>query len=306
MPRNGAPFEGTMVVAMNKSSYQVALRMMAPPRQVPLSSLLVLLLNVGVQIGFFVLAFSTPFFWLFVGNADLPAITFRGETMRTNGRVVEIEDTLASENKRRIWGVHYRYSVSARAHDGVSYETGGTDLEPGSIVIVEYLARDPSVSRIEGMRRGMFGPFVLFVLIFPIIGLIFTLAALAWGARRAMIFVRGIAVFAKFKEMRATNTQVNRRPVYEVIHEYRTLDGELCQASTKTTDVDSIADEQEELLLYDPVHPRRGVPVDNIKPLPALDEAGGFRANLPGAVLRLVLPAAVIAGNALWLLHRMG
>jgi hypothetical protein len=293
-------------MSMDKTTYQVALRMTAPPRPVALSSLLVLLLNVYVQIGCFVLLFSTPFFWLFAGSADLPAITFRGETMRTNGVVTAVEETNASENGGRIRGVHYSYSVNAAAHDGVSYVTGETDFEAGSLVIVEYLVRDHSKSRIEGMRRGMFGPAVLFVLIFPLIGLGITLGALAWGMRRGLLLVRGVAVFAKFKETRTTNTRVNKRPVYEVIHEYRTLDGELHESSTRTTDVDALTDDHEELLLYDPARPARGVPVDSISPLPALDEAGGFRGSVPGALLRLILPGTVVVVNALWLLRKLG
>jgi hypothetical protein len=290
---------------MDKATYEVALRMMTPPRSVPLSCRLALLLNAGVQIGFFVLAFSTPFFWLFVGNANLDVISFRGETMRTNGAVTSVEDTHASENKRHIWGVRYRYSVNAEPYEGISYESGGTDREVGDLVIVEYLKRDPGASRIEGMRRGMFGAGVLFVLIFPAIGLVVTIVALAWGSRRSGILVRGVAVFARYKETRPTNMTVNKRPVFEVIHEYRTLEGELHEASTRTTEVETLTDDAQELLLYDPARPGRGVPVDSLKPLPALDEAGGFRGNFAGALLRLILPVAVIAGNAAWLASRM-
>jgi hypothetical protein len=291
---------------MDKKAFEHALRMMAPPRSVPLSCRLALMLNLGVQIGFFVLAFSTPFFWLFVANADLPWLTFRGEVTRTNGAVTSVVSTHASENKRHIWALSYRYSVDARQYEAVSYVTGGTDLEPGSLVIVEYLKGNPAKSRIEGLRRGMFGPAVLFVLIFPLIGLAIVLVALRYGVRKSAILSRGVTVFAKYKETRATNMTVNKRPVFEVIHEYRTLEGELREASTSTTDVDSITDDAEEMLLYDPARRDSGVPVDSLTPLPELDEGGGFRSNLTGALWRLAFPAAVIAGNAAWLLHKMG
>lgn len=289
---------------MDKNAYEAAFRMLAPPRPVPLSSRLVLLLNVGVQIGCFVLAFSTPFFWLFVGNAELPAITFRGEVTRTNGVVTDVFDTHASENTRQIWEVRYSYSVAAQRYEGISYESGGTDRAAGDLVIVEYLERDPSRSRIEGMRRGMFGPGVLFVLIFPAIGLVVTLVGLSFGMRRSGILRRGVAVFASYKETRTTNMMVNKRPVFEVIHEFRTLDGELHEASTSTTDVGSLTDDAQELLLYDPARPSRAVPIDSIKPLPELDEGGGFRGNLAGALLRMILPAVVIGGNVIWLMSR--
>jgi hypothetical protein len=116
---------------------------------------------------------------------------------------------------------------------------------------------------------------------------------------------RGVTVFAKYKETRPTNMTVNKRPLFEVIHEYRTLEGELREASTTTTDVESITDDAEEMLLYDPARRDSGVPVDSLTPLPELDEGGGFRPNLTGAFLRLLFPAAVIAGNALWLASRL-
>lgn len=290
---------------MDKKAYEVALRMMAPPRDVPLSCRLVLMLNVGVQIGAFLLAFSTPFFWLFVGNSELSSITFRGETMRTNGVVMEVRDTQASEGGATIYEVRYRYSVSATPYEGASYERGETEREAGDLVIVEYLKRDPSRSRIEGLRRGMFGPGVLFVLIFPAIGLAVTLVALGFGARRSRLLVRGVAVFGSFKETRPTNTTINGRRLFEVIHEYRTLDGKLHESSTKTTDVDSVTDDDQELLLYDPSRPSRAVAVDGIKPLPKLDEGGGFRGNVVSAAFRLILPAIVVAGNLLWLASRL-
>jgi hypothetical protein len=290
---------------MDKKAFEHALRMMAPPRSVPLSCRLALMLNAGVQIGFFVLAFSTPFFWIFVANADLPFLTFHGERMRTNGTVTAVVDTHASEERGQIWQLNYTYSVAARQYEGVSYASGGTDFGPGSVVIVEYLERDSARSRIEGLRRGMFGAGVLVLLIFPAIGLGIVLAALRYGMGKSATLCRGVTVFAKYKETRPTNMTVNKRPLFEVIHEYRTLEGELREASTTTTDVESITDDAEEMLLYDPARRDSGVPVDSLTPLPELDEGGGFRPNLTGAFLRLLFPAAVIAGNALWLASRL-
>jgi len=290
---------------MDKKAYAHAFRIMAPPRSVPFSCRLAVMLNAGVQIGFFVLAFSTPFFWLFVANVDLPSLTFRGERMRTNGAVTAVVRTNASQNKTHIWALHYGYSVAARQYEGVSYASGDQDLESGSVVIVEYLERDPAQSRIEGTRRGMFGPSVLIVLIFPLIGLGITIASLRYGVRKSALLCGGVTVTAKYKETRPTNMTVNKRPVFEVIHEYRTLEGELREASTSTTDVDSITDDAEEVLLYDPARRDSGVPVDSLTPLPELDEAGGFKGNVMGALRRLLFPAAVIAGNAIWLASRL-
>ncbi len=290
---------------MDKKAYEVALRMMTPPRSVPLSCRVATLLNAGVQVGFFVIAFSTPFFRIFVGNADLPALTFRGDRMKTNGVVTHVVDTRASENRRHIWEVRYRYSVDARQYEGVSYESGGSDRAAGDLVIVEYLKRDAERSRIDGMRRGMFGAAVLFVLIFPAIGFAITIVALIYGGHRNGILRRGVAVYARYKETRPTNTTINKRPVFEVIHEYRTLEGELHEASTRTTEVDSLTDDAEEMVLYDPAKSGSGVPVDSLTPLPELDEAGGFKGNMSGALLRLIWPATVIAGNVLWLAHKL-
>jgi hypothetical protein len=47
------------------------------------------------------------------------------------------------------------------------------------------------------------------------------------------------------------------------------------------------------------------VPIDSLAPLPELDEAGGFRGNVAGALMRLLLPVAVVGGNVLWLISRM-
>ena len=138
----------------------------AAPRHVPLSLAVLNVFNGFSQIGWFVFGFGMIFFWAFAGNADFSFITFRGNVAEVAGKVTSVESTGASENDTSIMANHYEYSVAGQRFTGTSYTKGGA-ASAGEEVKVQYSPGNPARSRIAGMRTGQFGPFVLFVTIFP-------------------------------------------------------------------------------------------------------------------------------------------
>lgn len=148
-----------------------------PPRPVPfLLRAQVLFGGVLNFIGWFFFGFGLIFVLIFGSLADLSSwYRFRGEVETARGTITAVEETSSSENKTRIYAYRYSFRTpNGEEHKGVSYRTGRSH-EPSEEIIVEYLPDEPSYSRIQGMRRAEFSPWVLFVVIFPLVGFIFVL-----------------------------------------------------------------------------------------------------------------------------------
>ncbi|HEX6178719.1 MAG TPA: DUF3592 domain-containing protein [Thermoanaerobaculia bacterium] len=266
------------------------------PRRVPLSIRVANTFNMFSQIGWFLLAFSSIFVWVFVGNADLSFVTFRGEVAKAVAQVTKVEETNASEDDTKVMATHYQYSVAGQPFSGVAYSTGSSK-SVGERVEIEYKPATPAQSRIPGMRRAMFSPFVLFVLIFPAVGAAFVYAAFRVGRRRNHALEHGLLAAGRLVEKNPTNMTVNDRPVWEMVFEFTARDGQKHRATANTTDAERLEDEHTEPLLYDPEDPSRAYVLDEAPARPEVNDVGELLGR-PAAYARLVLPAIVILGNA--------
>jgi hypothetical protein len=276
-----------------------------PPRRVPLSLAVLNRLNLISQIGWFVFGFGMIFFWAFGMNGDFSFLTFRGELARVMGKVTTVEDTGASENKRRVRANHYEYSVAGQRFQATSYSTGDSKA-PGESVTVEYKEGDPEASRIEGMRRKMFGPAVAFVVIFPLIGFAILVFAMKAGSHRTHLLQNGLFTTGKLISKEATNMTVNKRRVMELTFEFTARDGRRCQAKARTTDTARLEDEAQEPLLYDPENPETAYVLDEIPSRPAINGLGELEGRPVAAFASLILPLIVIAGHGFVALVKMG
>ena len=278
------------------------LRLQPPPRRVPLSLWLTNVFNAASQAGWAFFGFGMIFFWTFVMQADLSFATFRNATGRATGRVLETRETGASENKQKVHASHYQYSVAGRTFEGTSYTTGGAPAQ-GDEVEVEFDEGNPSRSRIAGMRRAPFGPGVLFVILFPAIGLIWLVLATRSGIRRNHLLAQGILTQATFKKMEATNVRVNRRTVYALHFEFTDRLGQRQQTTARTTDVERLRDDATEPLLYDPERPSRAYLLDELPARPTVEQNGDLAGRTGTAIALLILPAIVLGAHALLVLR---
>jgi hypothetical protein len=268
-----------------------------PPRNVPLSLQVSNLFNGISQIGWAVFGFGMIFFWAFVSNGDYSFITFRGPFEHATGKMVSVVDTGARENRQSISACHYEYSVAGYSFSGTSYTNGSAGTQ-GDNVDVEYQAGHPEKSRIAGMRRAMFGPFVLFVVIFPAIGLILLVVAMRIGMKRNHVLREGVFTTGVLKDIQPTNMQVNRQTVMALTFEFTARDGQRHEVEARTTNPARLQDEAQEPLLYDPNNPTKAWVLDDAPARPAM----GMNGELVGSPVRAfafsILPALVIAANA--------
>ncbi len=273
------------------------LRFTAPPRRVPLSLRIVNAFNMWAQIGWGVFGFGMIFFWVFAGNADFSFATFRNPG-RTNGRVTNVESTGASENKQTIRAAHYQFSIAGELFEGKSYSTGSTPSE-GDVVTIEYDEDNPARSRIEGMRRAMFGPWAAIVAIFPAIGLIFLIPGMRTGIKRNRVLRDGILTTGTPIDRRPTNITINNRPLWEVVYEFHDRNGQRRECCARAVDTTRLTDEPSEALLYDPTDPTKAYVIDEAPARPTFDANGDMEGRPMAALFASILPGIVIGAHLL-------
>ncbi len=265
------------------------------------------------QFGWFFFGFGMVFFWLFVCQADLTSwYRFGGRVVTAQGQVTGSSDTGASEGGGKhhrgtpVYKNEFAFVVDDKEYHGASYATGQR-LQTGLAVTVEYPTGKPGVARIRGMRTNVFGPAVLFVIIFPLIGLGVISFGLRNGVGACYLLAHGIQTSGRLVSRDPTNMQVNHRTVYKFTFTFKTLEGEVCTANAKTS-TDRFANDVEEQIVYDPRHPRSALLLDSLPGAPHIREDGHLVSRRPAlALLSSVIPLASILGHgwwALWLLRQ--
>ncbi len=276
-----------------------------PPREVPGTvRLRVLFGGVFSQLGWFFFGFGMLFVWLFLPNADLTSFyLFRSPLVQANGTITASQKTHFSEGGSKhhsgtpIYRHEYTFTIDGTRYDGVSYSTASS-LQPGAHVPIEYPQGKPSVSRIHGMRRAPVHPFVLLVLIFPLIGAGFFIPGLMQGRKANRLLANGKVAFGTFQSKVPTNTRVNNRTVYKLVFEFTTDTGQACQAITRTYQPELLEDGQQHEVVYDPLAPSYAVMVDSLPGSPRIDERGVIQPAGFGSAFRAsILPAIVVIAN---------
>jgi hypothetical protein len=280
------------------------MQLMPPPRPVsPLLTAQMLLGGALAQSGWALLCFGSIFFWAFAWHADLtdwriPAARFT----QTAGEVLRCEKTKfsvgGSEGRAGtpVYRNLYKYSVNDHLFESTSYATGVcADTGPASI---EYLPEEPEISRIAGMRRDIFGPWVLVVAVIPAIGLIFITTGIVRGRMRLRLLSAGVPVSGKLVQKEPTATRINDRTVYKITFQYIAHDGVVRQTVARTHQPERLEDEPHECVLYDPDGPARAMLLDTMPGKIAIDEGGQMQAR---SRKFLILPLLAIAGNLWWI-----
>jgi hypothetical protein len=271
------------------------------PRAVPLAlSGRVLLGSVFCHLGWGLMLFGMIFVWAFdAGGAIREAFQFAGNLAAAEGVSVSWRQTNMSVNDTPVYETTYSFR-SADGYDftGASYRTGGY-IETGQSVTIEYVPSDPSISRIQGMRASIAGLAVIFVYIFPIVGLAFAMLGVRKGIRRRYLLSTGELALAKLVSKEPTNTRVNNQTVYKYTFEFEVPNSGVYQVVGKTYRTGVLDDEEFERVVYDPRDPNEATLLDELPCRPAIDNRGDFDTEGAGQVAlagaNLVLPSLTLA-----------
>lgn len=271
-----------------------------PPRHVPLLVKLRVLLGGGVsQFGWIFFGFGSIFLWIFGSMADLDSWFRFGGAVETEGTVTAEEPTSASINDRDVVENRFKFEVGAKTHYGASYTTGRS-VKAGQVVTIEYVPSNPTMSRIKGQRNNLFPGFViLFVGLFPGVGLAFA-GTVMWMRFKALgLLVNGDEALGKLVDMSATGTEINDERVYKLTFEFD-VDGKSHKCIVKSHRTERLEDDELEPILYSPDDPRRSVAIDSLPGMPRILDDGSVRETR--VISFLIAPALAIGGNIVCLL----
>jgi len=179
-----------------------------PTREVPLSTRIAVLLGGRSKLrrlGWVFFGFGIFLAINLAGHADLTSwYLFRGKIETVPGIVTTVKNTRFTEggNGGRyshgggtpVCAYAYHFNYNQTEYQGVSYDTG-MSKKTGATVTVEFPVNRPDISRIQTMRRGAFGPGIAFVLIFPLVGLIFITINLIVGHKILSSFIYGESAY---------------------------------------------------------------------------------------------------------------
>ena len=195
-------------------------------RSIPISTRIAILFGgFKSQFGWAFFGFGMIFFWVFAMNADLSAFHFNKNTIETEGTAIRWQGTNSSENEVPVYKNYFLFTDEHGVeHEGISYATGRA-VTAGELLTVEYPEGKPEYARIKGMRNSMFSSFVLFVVIFPLVGLIFILLGLRRSYHALRLIRNGEITEGELIGKELTNTKINNRPVYRMTFSYKDEQG---------------------------------------------------------------------------------
>ncbi|EEF62120.1 DUF3592 domain-containing protein [Pedosphaera parvula] len=269
----------------------------SPPRSVPLSTRLVVLFGGTFStFGWFFFGFGMFFVWAMGVKGDYTsAFVMRGKLETASAEVTQVDSTSYTEGGGRhsrgvpIYAYHYKFETGGTGFEGISYRTGRIGKKPGGHMTVEFPAGRPDRSRIQGMRRAVFGPSVAMVFLFPMVGLGVVLPGLWRGLKNIRLLANGEMAEGRLVSKTATNVQVNKRTVYELTFTFCDSQGQVRQASTKTHLPERLEDDRREVLVYDRNDYKYAALLDNLPGELALTERGEIKPCRFGAVLKVIL-----------------
>lgn len=272
-----------------------------PPRNINLyTKAIVLFGGFMQQFGWIFFVMGSLFSWIFIPMSSVKYwFEFGKKWQTTPGKIVSAEPTNSSVNDQTVYQYLQSFEVNGQRYTGKSYSVG-QDYRGGEQVTIEYDANNPSDSHVEGARRSAFPAFVLFVLIFPIVGLVFILVSIRQNLKAIKLLEIGEFTRGTLCSKEATNSSVKINnttyPVYKYSFEFQ-AGGQAHSATCKTHQAWLVEDEEREIILYDKYNPSFSVVFDAGGNMPEITEQGMFATPGLGKAVNLILPFIGIAMN---------
>jgi len=260
--------------------------------------------------GWFFFGFGMIFVFIFGDKGDYSSVfVMRGKLETAPAVVTAVENTRFSEGGGKyrkgtpIYAYQYKFRAGQTNYEGTCYATG-QKARVGSEVTVEFPLGWPDRSRIQGMRRAMFGPVIAVVFLFPAIVLALLLSGVVLGCRNIRLLANGETARGTLLSQAATNMRVNRRTVYKMTFQFTDLTGQLRQAVVKSSTLEKLQTSPFEFVFYDRNDPTKATLLDDLPGHQGLTNRGEIRPCGIGSMLgATVAPlfALVVIMVGMWL-----
>ena len=278
-----------------------------PPRRIHLFTKATILTGgFFQQFGWIFFTMGSLFSWIFIPASTVKFwFEFGKKWQETPGKIVASEQTNSSVNDVTVYSYLHSFELNGERYTGKSF-TAGQQFQDGEEATIRYDANNPGDSYVAGTDRAVFPAFVLFVLIFPIVGLAFIIYSLLSNWKAVKLLEIGEFTRGKMTSKEDTNTVVTiNDKSYRVFKYHFEFDagGKAYDATCKTHQGWLVEDEEREIILYDRFNPDYNFVFDAVANVPAISEEGMLEAASPGKMLYLLLPLLGIGLNLYFLFH---
>ena len=243
------------------------------------------------------------FAWIFISASEVKYWFEPGKDWQeVPGKVVSAEPTNSSVNDEVVYRYLHSFELEGNRYTGKSFSTG-QQYQGGEQVTIRYDARHPSESYVLGTDRAAFPAFVLFILLFPLIGGAFIVQGLRQNLKTIKILEIGECTRGKLVSKVATSVKINDSPVYKYEFEFE-ADGKQHIATCKTHQGWLVEDEKREIILYDRFNPDFNVIFDAAPNMPGISAQGMLETPSIGKAVYLLLPLLGLGINAFFLFYQ--
>lgn len=245
-----------------------------PPRYLSLLTQVKLIFGgVEAQMGSIFFWFGMIFVLIFVGQSELMYLfSFDGDWIRGEGLVSEISEASVEINEEEIYNYTFSFSIDGQSIQGTSSGVYN-GLNEGDITAIEYKEHNPTRARILGTSTALFPVWVGFILIFPLIGLIFMIIGYRNNIKALRLIKSGKFTRGRMLKYEATNTEINGEQVYAYDFEFN-VGGKTYVSKCKTHLANRVEDEELEKILYNTSDPNDSIVYDAYTTAPKIDKFG--------------------------------
>jgi len=251
--RNRFEFEGTDNASIKTNNISLLMKI-----SVSLSNVLALIGLVFTVIGL-ILTFSILSF------IDLSINPIPNDSPIIEGELISTNPTNTTINERIVYEYNYIFnSPNGKTYSGVSYLNQEQSFTNNKVQ-VKYNSSKPENSCIVGMDTSSFPIWMLlFVIIFPIIGILLLYFGVKKGMKNIRILQFGKIALGTYNRRETTNASVNNRPVYKFYFDFIAHDNISYTATGETYQTHKVEDERLEPIIYNSVNPKEAVIIDTL------------------------------------------
>ncbi len=275
-----------------------------PPRYIDLFTKTTILFGgFAQQFGWIFFTMGSLFSWVFVPMSDAKFwFEFNKDWQETKGKIVSVEPTNSYVNDTRVYQYFQSFEMGGQRYTGKSY-TVEQRYNSGQEITILFNANNPNESYIKGSRRAEFPAFVLFVLLFPLIGMGFIVTSFLKNIKAIRLLEIGEFTRGKLVSKEVTNTKNNEQTVFKYAFEFE-VGGRKQKATCKTHRCHLVEDEEKEIILYDRFNPEFNFVFDAMPNVPNITEAGMLASAPVWKVTNLLLPILGIGINVLFFWYK--
>ena len=264
------------------------------------------------QLGWLLSGLTLAGLWYGLNNSELRyAFTANESWQLVPGELLAVESAGGKLSRTKIYQYDFSFDYEGQKYQGRSFsEEKQRHKSFPQPVQIEVLVGHPQRARIQAMRAERFdtrmGILMLFGALIPL-----GLMSLTWLEHRRNLrslylyrygqFTRGL-----LHQKTELGLTVQKKRVYRYEFHFQDLQGQTHSAFCKTAEGESIEDEIQEIILYNPQDPEEHIIFDEIATGLEINEQGQLNQADWTYAFYLLLPPTILAGLGYWVLVSVG